>query len=267
MSAARPRSRSVDTQLPAADCTVGAALRAATSARVGLARVGHSLPTSTVLDLREAHARAVDAVHTPLDVPALLVQLADLHPLCLHSAASNRHSYLRRPDLGRQPASDTHLPYTGGDVAFVLADGLSPRAVMAHGPAVLRAVIAALPENFSIGPIVIAEQGRVALGDHVAIATGAEAIVVLIGERPGLTAADSLGAYLTHAPKFDSTDAERNCVSNIRPPDGVSYFQAAQQITRLLVRSRTLGRSGVTLKVDETPDSLVRHPPEIGWIR
>jgi len=228
------------------------ALRAATSARVGLTRVGHSLSTSDVLDLRQAHARARDAVHTPFDVEALLHELADLQPLRLHSAAKDRPTYLRRPDLGRRLAPGSLLPHTGGDVVFVLADGLSPAATMVYAPAVLRATIDALP-GWSIASVVIAEQARVALGDDVAAATGAAAVVVLIGERPGLTATDSLGAYITHGPRADSTDAERNCVSNIRPPDGLSHHEAASQISRLLVRARALGKSGVSLKNDEDP--------------
>jgi ethanolamine ammonia-lyase small subunit len=237
---------------PAAVGDIWAALRAATSARVGLTRVGHSLSTSDVLDLRQAHARARDAVHTPFDVTALLHELADLQPLRLHSAAKDRLTYLRRPDLGRRLAHGSLLPQTGSDVVFVLADGLSVAATMVHAPAVLRATIDALP-GWSIGPVVIAEQARVALGDDVADATGAAAVVVLIGERPGLTATDSLGAYITHGPRADSTDAERNCVSNIRPPDGLSHHEAASQISRLLVRARALGRSGVSLKNDEDP--------------
>ncbi len=244
---------------PAAGRDIWAALRAATSARVGLTRVGHSLSTSDVLDLREAHARARDTVHTPLDVTALIGELADLQPLRLHSAAKDRLTYLRRPDLGRRLAPGSLLPHTGSDVVFVLADGLSATAIMAHAPAVLRATIDALP-GWSIGPVVIAEQARVALGDHVADATGAAAVVVLIGERPGLTAADSLGAYITQAPTVESTDADRNCVSNIRPPDGLRYPDAARQISRLLVRARALGRSGVALKSDE--DLVTGASPE-----
>ncbi len=245
-------SLALDSPAPGAADDVWLTLRGATTARLGLNRIGHSLSTSDVLALREAHARARDAVQTPLDVPTLFAALAGLRPVRLHSAAENRQVYLRRPDLGRRPAYGTQLPFTGSDVVFVLADGLSSAAVMAHGPQVLRATIEALP-GWSIGPTVIAEQARVALGDHVAAATGAAAVVVLIGERPGLTAADSLGAYLTHAPVVGSTDADRNCVSNIRPPDGLTYPQAARQISRLLARARSSGRSGVALKNDDDP--------------
>ncbi|SEO38338.1 ethanolamine ammonia-lyase subunit EutC [Trujillonella endophytica] len=228
-----------------------AALRSLTRARVALGRAGDALPTGRELEFRAAHAAARDAVHAPLDPGVLLAALPGREVLEVRSAAPDRATYLQRPDLGRQLADGTSLPATGADLAVVLADGLSPGAVQAHGPALVLALLDRLP-GWSVAPVVVAHQARVALGDAVGAALGARAVVVLIGERPGLSAADSLGAYLTWDPRPGRVDAERNCVSNVRPPHGLSYAAAAGTLAALLTAARELGASGVALK-DEGP--------------
>lgn len=222
-------------------------LRRLTPARVALGRVGNGVPTEPHLAFQADHAAARDAVHAALDVDALRAAISrECH--VVHSAAPDRATYLRRPDLGRRLAAGTVLPEAPGQVAIVLADGLSAIAVQRHAPALVAAL--ALP-----GPIVIATQARVALGDAVGEAMRAEAVVVLIGERPGLSAADSVGAYLTWRPRIGRTDAERNCISNIRP-EGLAIPLASRKILWLLGEMRRLGLSGVALK-DEAPDSAM----------
>jgi ethanolamine ammonia-lyase small subunit len=165
----------------------------------------------------------------------------------VHSAAPDRATYLQRPDLGRRLAAGTSLPRADADLAVVIADGLSPRAVQEHAAGVTAALLERLP-GWSVSPVVVAHQARVALGDEIGAALGVRAVVVLIGERPGLSAADSLGAYLTWEPRPGRIDAERNCVSNIRPPHGLTYAQAAGTLAALLTAARQLGASGVALK-------------------
>jgi ethanolamine ammonia-lyase small subunit len=228
-----------------------AVLRAATRARVALGRTGDALPTARELEFRAAHAAARDAVHQPLDPAVVRAALPDVELLEVHSAAPDRATYLQRPDLGRQLAAGTELPRSGADLAVVLADGLSPRAVHEHAAGLVTALLERLP-GWSVAPLVLAHQARVALGDAVGEALGARAVVVLIGERPGLSSADSLGVYLTWAPRPGRADSERNCVSNVRPPHGLSYAQAADTVAALLGAARELGASGVVLK-DEGP--------------
>ena len=244
-----------DTLLNGARRDPFAALRQATAARVGLGRAGQGLPTAPMLAFQLAHARAQDAVHAPLDVDLVRAAL-DRPSIVVDSAAGDRAAYLQNPDLGRRldaPAS----PLTTGDydLAIVLADGLSATAVHAHGPALVAALAARL-NGWSLASIVIARQARVAIGDPIGEALGARAVVVLIGERPGLSAADSLGAYLTWAPKTGRRDSERNCVSNIRAPGGLSPDQAADKIVWLLREARRLGFSGVDLK-DRSGDGIL----------
>jgi ethanolamine ammonia-lyase small subunit len=226
-------------------------LRRHTQARIGLGRAGDSLPTEGVLEFRAAHASARDAVHTPLDVPALAAQVKAVglgDPLWVGSRALDRGEYLRRPDLGRLPAAAAAtLPHHPADVGFVLADGLSARALAEHGVATLAAAVAALG-GLTIAPPVIATQARVALGDHIGAALGVTTVIVLIGERPGLSVADSLGIYLTHHPAPGRADADRNCISNIHPPEGLGYAEAALVLAALVRGARRLGRSGVELK-------------------
>ncbi|WP_446226315.1 ethanolamine ammonia-lyase subunit EutC [Nocardia sp. IBHARD005] len=234
-------------------------LRGSTQARIGLGRTGDALPTSDVLALRAAHAVARDAVHLPLDVESFIEQIAAVGlgtPVIVASSATDRAEYLRRPDLGRLPDDLTTVPATGADVGFVLADGLSPLALAAHAPGLLAALAAELGDRYTLAPPVIATQARVALGDHIAEAMGVRTVLVLIGERPGLSVADSLGIYLTHLPRPGRADAERNCISNIHPPDGLTYADAARVVAGLVAGARALGRSGVDLKDTSRTGSL-----------
>ena len=228
---------------------VWAAWRRLTAARIGLQRSGASLATAPLLAFQLAHARARDAVHEALDAPRLAADLSrlGLPVLTLASSAQDRQQYLMRPDLGRHLAAATGLP-TGGlyDLAIVIADGLSARAVQAHAAPVLAEALPRLA-GWSIAPIAIVVQGRVAIGDAIANALGATCVAVLIGERPGLSAPDSMGAYLTWQPGTRTTDAERNCISNIRP-DGIGYTDAAFKLTHLLRAMRARRLSGIALK-------------------
>jgi ethanolamine ammonia-lyase small subunit len=228
------------------------ALRGFTAARIALGRAGVSLPTDEWLKLSQAHALARDAVHEALDVAALLqaLQQQGFDAQHLPSAAPDRATYLRRPDLGRRlapPAAALLKPAREG-VAVVLADGLSARATQTHALPLLRALRPRLvAQGQAIGPVVVATQARVALGDEVGQRLQADAVLVLIGERPGLSSPDSLGAYLTWAPRSGRSDAERNCVSNIRP-EGLGVEAAAFRIAWLLHAARALGATGVALK-------------------
>ncbi len=238
-----------------------APLRRLTAARIGLARTGASLATSALLDFRLAHARARDAVHAALDESRLIADLKGLGlpVLTVASAAADRSSYLLRPDLGRSLASSAIGildPHVGRyDIVFVVTQGLSAAAVQTHACPLLATLVPRLAnEGRHIAPIVLVGLGRVAIGDQVARALGADSVAILIGERPGLTAADSMGAYLTWNPGPQTTDAERNCVSNIRP-DGTGYADAAFRIAHLFREMRTLRLSGLALKdsSDTTP--------------
>lgn len=243
-----------------------APLRATTQARIGLGRAGRSLPTSAVLDLQASQAAARDAVHVPLDVAALLPGLTEIglgEPVVLTSKAVDRSSYLRRPDLGREPVGLDGLPTDGAQVALVIADGLSSKAVAEHTVAMVQALVTELSE-FTIAPPVIVTQARVAIGDWIGQAMGVDTVLVLIGERPGLSVADSLGIYLTHNPRPGRNDAERNCISNIHPPEGLSYASAAATAARLVRGARALGRSGVDLKDTAEPAALDGSSPTVG---
>lgn len=226
-------------------------LQPLTAARIGLPRSGASIATSAVLDLRLAHARARDAVHTALDAEALQAALG-LPAVIGMTAAKERRDYLMRPDLGRQldPAFRDRLAAQAGDfdLVIVLADGLSARAAQDHAAPVMAALLPLLA-GWSIAPVVLLRHGRVAAGDQVALALGARCVLVLIGERPGLSSPDSLGAYLTWAPAAGTHDADRNCISNIRP-QGLPPEAAAAKIAWLLQAMRQAGHSGVALKDD-----------------
>jgi ethanolamine ammonia-lyase small subunit len=230
-----------------------AALRAHTPARIALGRTGASLPTAELLRFAAAHAQARDAVHTALDTQALTTGLhADgWATQRLHSAAPDRPTYLRRPDLGRRldtaSAGALLAQDPPPDLALVLADGLSASAAQQHGAALLRHLRAALAGTLRLSPVFVATQARVALGDEVGRVTGARAVLVLLGERPGLSSPDSLGAYLTFAPQVGKTDAERNCVSNIRPA-GLSPELAAARLAWLVQEALRLRLTGVGLK-------------------
>jgi len=245
-----------------------AALRRHTPARIALGRSGGSLPTREVLAFAAAHAQARDAVHLALDVPVLAAALqaqAWWPTLVVASRAPDRASYLRRPDLGRRlddagaeqlaawAASQAQPP----DVALVLADGLAAAAAQQHGVALLGHLRQALGGALTLSPVVVATQARVALADEVGALLRSRAVLVLLGERPGLSAPDSLGAYLTHAPRVGRSDAERNCVSNIRPA-GLPCDAAAGRIAWLLRESLRRGTSGVSLK-DDSAVTLLRE--------
>jgi ethanolamine ammonia-lyase small subunit len=234
-------------------------LRKTTQARIGLGRAGNALPTRRVLELAAAHAAARDAVHEPLDVDDLTARVRELgigEPTVVSSQAESRSEYLRRPDLGRIPAESLDVPETPADIGFVLADGLSPYALAKHGPALLAELVAQLREDYTLAPPVIATQARVALGDHIGAAARIRTLLVIIGERPGLSVADSLGIYLTHLPMPGRSDADRNCISNIHPPEGLGYQEAARVAAGLVAGARALGRSGVDLKDTSRDTSL-----------
>ena len=231
-------------------------LRLLSGARIGLPRAGASLATGPLLDFKLAHARARDAVHDELDAARLKTDLAPLglDVLVADSAAEDRQRYLMRPDLGRRLSSEAEASIVKHarqyDVAFVIADGLSARAVQRHAQPALAGTLPALrTENWRIAPLVIVRHGRVAVGDAIAALLGSASVAVLIGERPGLTAPDSMGAYLTWQPHPGTTDADRNCISNIRP-DGIPYADAAFKLAHLIRAMRTRRISGVQLKDD-----------------
>jgi len=241
--------------LPAKSDDPWTRLRQFTRARVAIGRTGHAQKTETILAFGLAHAQARDAVHLPLDATELEAALREAghEVLQVHSAAADRDQYLRRPDLGRRLDADSLVrigpaaarPF---DVVFVIADGLSALAAQRHALPLLQAVLASLPD-WQVGPIVIARQSRVALGDEIGERLGARQVVMLIGERPGLSSPDSLGIYLTFDPRVGRTDAQRNCISNVRP-EGLSYVEAARRLVFLLRGAVVLGRSGVDLKDD-----------------
>lgn len=231
-----------------------ARLRAGTTARVGLGRVGCGLPTAAMLDFQLAHARARDAVHAELAYGEFAPEIAGLPVVELCSAAPDRQTYLMRPDLGRQLAADEaqRLSAYRCDLAIVIADGLSAAAVRSHGARLVEEILARAG-GWNTEAIVVAHQARVALGDEIGEALGAEIVVVLIGERPGLSAADSVGAYITWAPRHGRTDSERNCISNIRPPHGLGLADAADLIMQVVTGACALQGSGVSLKISTTP--------------
>ncbi|WP_138470743.1 ethanolamine ammonia-lyase subunit EutC [Poseidonocella sp. HB161398] len=224
-------------------------LRALTPARVRLDPRGGAAPLSAVLDFQASHARARDAIRQPVDWAAVKAGLGDRPLLELESRAPDRDTYLRRPDLGRRlsPESLARVPQAKPDLAVVIADGLSGFAVAHHAAAMVAALEAALPET-DLGPVALVRQGRVAIGDEIAQAMGAPLCLMLIGERPGLSVSDSLGAYLTWAPRIGTPDSARNCVSNIHGKGGLSHRAAAELIAYLAGRAREIGATGVALK-------------------
>lgn len=237
-------------------------LKAFTNARIALGRAGNGLPTAPLLAFNLSHAQARDAVHHPLDAEALrrALEAEGFATLGVESAAPDRQHYLRRPDLGRRlsEASRAALVEAAGsataareeppEVVFVVGDGLSAIAAAKQAAPLLLAVRARLAD-WRIGPVVIARQARVALGDEIGELLGAKLVAMLIGERPGLSSPDSLGVYLTYAPKVGCHDAQRNCISNVRP-EGLPYEAAAHKLHYLLTHARRLGLTGVGLKDD-----------------
>lgn len=243
------------------------ALRNHTSARIALGRAGASLPTAEVLNFAVAHAAARDAVHATLDVDALMHALQPLeHPaIVLATCASDRQTYLHRPDLGRR-LDDASAATLGShrarnpDVVFIVADGLSAPAAQTQAAPLLAELLPMLRDaNLTVGPLCIVKQARVAIEDEIGAALGAKLAVILIGERPGLGTAESLGAYLVYDPRPGRTDAQRNCVSNIRP-GGLSSAQAVQTLNYLISEALRRQISGVALK-DERQLILKQDSP------
>jgi ethanolamine ammonia-lyase small subunit len=245
-------------------------LRYLTPARVGLGRAGASLPTSALLEFTLDHARARDAVHAELDISAIAAGLdaLGLQTLQVSSCAQSRKDYLRRPDLGRKLDAASQDVLASGrrgacDLAVVIGDGLSPSAVNAHAVELVRNLMPKLGSGgIALGPVAVASGARVALGDEIGALLGAHMVAMLIGERPGLSAPHSLGAYLTFAPKAGCTDAMRNCVSNIHA-SGLSYDEAAFKIAWLVREGLAREVTGVALK-DESggqPAALSRDDP------
>ncbi|HKS20328.1 MAG TPA: ethanolamine ammonia-lyase subunit EutC [Bradyrhizobium sp.] len=240
-------------------------LRGLTPARVGLGRTGAGLPTEALLAFTLDHARARDAVHAAFDAARLTSGLRELglSPLALSSRAPSRRDYLRRPDLGRMLDPDSLRMLkdscrTAGEIALVVADGLSPAAVSRHAIDVICDLIARLAgDGLAIGHAAVASGARVALGDEIGEILGARMMVMLIGERPGLSAPDSLGVYLTFAPKVGCTDAMRNCVSNIHRA-GLSCDEAAFKIAWLIREGLSRQVTGVALK-DESGDATLQR--------
>jgi ethanolamine ammonia-lyase small subunit len=238
-------------------------LAALTPARIALGRSGSSLPTREVLAFALDHARARDAVHMPLDLIVVASQLEamGLETLVVESAAPDRTTYLRRPDLGRRLSieSRARLGSRSGlapDLAVVVADGLSSAAVHAQAAPLIAALSAhTRAAGWRLSPVVLASQARVALGDEIGERLGARLVVMLIGERPGLSSPDSLGAYLTYAPRVGATDAQRNCISNMRPA-GLGYDDAAHKIAWHIRESFKRGLTGVALKDESGVDQL-----------
>ncbi len=231
-------------------------LRSYTSARIALGRAGTSLPTKPHLEFQLAHARARDAVHRELDAEgfAEALRARGLETVVLHSAAESRPMYLQRPDKGRRldAASRKRLealprPPQPYDVAFVIGDGLSAFAIEENAAPFLDAILPTLKEDWRIAPFSVVKEARVAIGDEIGEVLGAKMVVILIGERPGLSSPDSLGIYMTLAPRVCLTDESRNCISNVRP-QGLSYKEAAYKLRYLMTEARRRGISGVNLK-------------------
>jgi ethanolamine ammonia-lyase small subunit len=232
-------------------------LRHFTPARVGLARTGVSQQTRDVLGFQLAHAQARDAVHAQMEAAPLAAAIAEVvrqthaAPVVrLHSAAPDRATYLQRPDLGRalnEESRQTLASFAPGayDLVIVVADGLSALAVERHVVPLLTELLPRLA-SWKLAPVCVVEQGRVAIGDEIGNALLAELSLVLIGERPGLSSPDSLGAYITWHPRPGRTDAERNCISNIRA-EGLSYRDAAQQLAACLEAARRRQLTGTAL--------------------
>jgi ethanolamine ammonia-lyase small subunit len=229
-------------------------LRALTPARVGLGRSGVSQLTPDLLDFQRAHAQARDAVHARLEAAGFVASIKETSAgdvLRLHSMAADRAIYLQRPDLGRRLDEASRIALASlkagsWELALIIADGLSALAVERHAAPLLKEMLSRL-KDWLIAPVCVVEQGRVAIGDEIGAALDVQLCVVLIGERPGLSSPDSLGVYITWEPKPGRTDAERNCISNIRA-EGLSYTQAADQLLFYLTEARHRKLTGVALK-------------------
>jgi len=226
-----------------------------TDARIALGRTGCSLPTNELLSFSLAHARAKDAVHMPFDKESITQQLNNMNLpfVCVTSNAVDRSQYLTRPDLGRKLSdkSSRELSMTqlkGCDVCIVIGDGLSSKAVHKQAVPLIENLLPYLTQlNLSLSPVVIAKQARVALGDEIGLLLNAKLVVMLIGERPGLSSPDSLGIYLTWMPYTGCLDSERNCISNVRP-EGLDYKRSAFKLAWLIEQVFNIKLSGIKLK-------------------
>jgi len=239
-------------------------LRRFTRARIALGRVGCSLPTKEILNFGIAHALARDAIHLPLDSDALdtSIQSLGISTLRVHSKAPDRQTYLLRPDLGRRLDEESkqnlqiHKSSPSIDLMIVIGDGLSSQAIQRHAVPLLEQIQKCIPESWNVGPVVIAEQARVALADEIGEIMGARMVAILIGERPGLSSPDSLGIYLTYAPKVGRSDAERNCISNVRA-EGLQYAAAAKKLMWLSKEAMKLKISGVALNDESEVQEVI----------
>ena len=244
-------------------------LRRLTTARIALGRAGGSLRTRDLLDFRLAHARARDAVHAPFDAAAMAGRLRSLDRdvLCVESAAKTQADYLRRPDLGRKLSDVSRAQFatiapTHPDLAIVVSDGLSSLGATEHAPPLLETLVPFLRERgWKLAPLTVVTHGRVAVQDEIGELLGARLSLMLLGERPGLSAADSLGAYFTYAPRPGLRDSGRNCVSNIRA-EGLSPADAARKLNHLIGESLRRGLSGVELK-DDAPTLESNSVPQL----
>lgn len=241
-----------------------ATLKRFTQARIGLGRAGHALPTAALLEFQLAHAQARDAVHLAWDLDGFSagVRALGAEAVVLHTQVADRGQYLRRPDLGRLLTDASRarlraLATHSNDVALIVTNGLSSTAVEWHGLNLLRAILAGYASRgIRVGPVSLLANGRVALADEIGAALKAQVAVIIVGERPGLSAADSLGMYLTYAPRPGNTDAQRNCISNVRPPEGLGYEAAAAKLLYLTQEAIRRQLSGVSLK-----DEMSRQLP------
>ncbi|WP_313082663.1 ethanolamine ammonia-lyase subunit EutC [Atlantibacter sp.] len=239
------------------------ALNQFTDARIALGRSGASLPTAEVLKFGLAHAQARDAIHQPFDSDTLAAQFAalDLETLTVHSQATDRPVYLNRPDLGRRLDEQSREMLTARrasphDVLLVIGDGLSSHAVHRQAVPLVKALLPFLATlGLSTGPVVLAHQSRVALGDDIGECLNSKAVAMLIGERPGLSSPDSLGVYLTWKPERARIESERNCISNIRP-EGLGYDAAAFKLAWLLEQAFLRRLTGVDLKDESDNPAL-----------
>lgn len=227
-------------------------LKKFTPARIALGSTGAAIPLKEVLQFRLAHAHARDAVYAELNMESLTSGLEQLQmPVQrLQSKANNRQEYLQRPDLGRELAEQGDSVFSNNtcDISIIIADGLSATAVNAHALPLLNLLLPMLTGlNYSLSPVSLIQQARVAVSDPVAVLMNARMTIILIGERPGLSSPDSMGVYLTYQSKIDLTDESRNCISNIRP-EGLSYKNAADKIFYLVTEAFRLKQTGIALK-------------------
>jgi ethanolamine ammonia-lyase small subunit len=255
-------------------------LRRFTAARIALGRAGVSLPTAPQLAFQLAHAQARDAVHLALDVEALQRELIDAgidgaqQCQVLDSAAGDRLTYLQRPDLGRRLSAVSRQQLSSGDdederihdLALVIADGLSSLAIARNAAPFLAALQRRMaPRQWRLAPLTIVRQARVAVGDEVGSLLRAKLVVVLIGERPGLSSPDSMGLYLSWMPRVGMHDAQRNCISNVRP-QGMAYEEAAAKLDYLLAEAHRRALTGVALKDESAGDDSQAALPQQNFL-